>query len=114
VCADGEQYHRCGLIPHYRGLPPTLLLDEGDTYLRHNEDLRGVIDAGHQRNGAVIRTVGEDHEPRRFSVFAPVVIAAIGDLPATIEDRSIKIPMRRRRPDEQVESLRLDRAGEAR
>jgi putative DNA primase/helicase len=91
---------------------PTLLLDEADTYMRHNEDLRSVIDAGHQRNGAVIRTVGEDHEPRRFSVWAPVVIAAIGHLPGTIEDRSVKIPMRRRRPDERVESFRLDRASD--
>lgn len=89
---------------------PTMLLDEADSFLRHNEDLRGVVDAGHQRQGAVIRTSGEDHEPRRFRVFAPIVMAGIGDLPGTIEDRSIKIQMRRRRPDERVASLRLDRA----
>ncbi|MGH6678881.1 MAG: DUF3631 domain-containing protein, partial [Bradyrhizobium sp.] len=88
---------------------PTLLLDEADTYLRRNDELRGVIDAGHRRDGAVIRTVGDDHEPRLFRVWAPVVIAAIGRLPGTIEDRSIVIPMRRRRPDESVTSLRLDR-----
>jgi len=89
---------------------PTLLLDEADTYMRHNEDLRGVVDAGHHRNGAVIRTVGDDHEPRKFSVWAPLVIAAIRHLRGTIEDRSIKIPMRRRRLDEKVSSLRLDGA----
>jgi putative DNA primase/helicase len=89
---------------------PTLLLDEADTYVRHNEELRGVLDAGHQRNGAVIRTVGDNHEPRRFSVWAPAAIAAIGHLPGTIEDRSIIVQMRRRRPDERVVSLRLDRA----
>jgi putative DNA primase/helicase len=89
---------------------PTLLLDEADSYMRQNEDLRSVVNAGHQRNGAVIRTGGDDHEPRKFSVFAPLVIAAIRHLPGTIEDRSIKIPMRRRRPDEKVASLRLDRA----
>jgi putative DNA primase/helicase len=89
---------------------PTLLLDEADSYMRQNEDLRSVVNAGHQRNGAVIRTAGDDHEPRKFSVFAPLVIAAIRHLPGTIEDRSIKIPMRRRRPDEKVASLRLDRA----
>jgi putative DNA primase/helicase len=44
----------------------TLLLDEADTYARKSEDLRGVIDAGHRRDGAVIRTVGDNHEPRRF------------------------------------------------
>jgi len=71
--------------------------------------LRGVVDAGHQRNGAVIRTVGDEHEPRRFSVWAALIIAAIRNLPGTIEDRSIKIPMRRRRADEQVASFRPDR-----
>jgi hypothetical protein len=90
---------------------PTLLLDEADSYARDNEDLRGVLDAGHRRDGAVIRTVGEDHEPRQFSAWAPVALAAIGHLPGTIEDRSIKIGLRRRRPDEAVEALRLDRAG---
>jgi putative DNA primase/helicase len=90
---------------------PTLLLDEADTYARDNEDLRSVLDAGHNRSGAVIRTVGDNHEPRQFSVWAPVALAAIGRLPGTIEDRSIIIRLRRRRPDEQIESLRLDRAG---
>ncbi len=90
---------------------PTLLLDEADSYARDNEDLRGVLDAGHRRDGAVIRTVGDDHEPRQFSAWAPVALAAIGHLPGTIEDRSIKIGLRRRRRDEAVEPLRLDRAG---
>jgi putative DNA primase/helicase len=91
---------------------PTLLLDEADTYARDNEDLRGVLDAGHRRDGAVIRTVGDDHEPRQFSAWAPVALAASGRLPGTIEDRSIRIGLRRRRPDEAVEPLRLDRTGE--
>jgi putative DNA primase/helicase len=89
---------------------PTLLLDEADAYVRNNEDLRAVLDAGHRRDGAVIRTVGDDHEPRQFSAFAPMVLAAIGRLPGTIEDRSIKVGLRRRRPDEHLEPLRVDRA----
>lgn len=90
---------------------PTLLLDEADTFARDNEELRGVLNAGHQHDGAVIRTVGDEHEPRVFSVFAPVALAAIGRLPGTIEDRSVIIRLRRRRPDETVEPLRLDRTG---
>jgi Protein of unknown function (DUF3631) len=89
---------------------PTLLLDEADAYVRSDEDLRSVLDSGHSRRGSVIRCVGDDHEPRQFSTWAPVALAAIGHLPGTIEDRSIRIGMRRRRPDEKVESLRLDRA----
>jgi len=84
------------------------LIAKIDGAVRHNEDLRGVVDARHQRDGAVIRTFGDDHEPRRFSVWAPLVIVAIRHLGGTIEDRSIKIPMRWRRPDESVSSLRLD------
>jgi hypothetical protein len=88
---------------------PTLLLDEADAYLRDNEELRAVVDAGHRRDGAVVRTVGDNHEPRLFSAFAPMALAAIGRLPGTIEDRSIIARLRRRRPDEPVEPLRLDR-----
>jgi hypothetical protein len=89
---------------------PTLLIDEADTFLREKEELRGIINSGHSRSTAVvIRTVGDDHEPRTFSTWAPKAIALIGDLPGTIEDRSVVLTLRRRRPDEQVEELRLDR-----
>jgi putative DNA primase/helicase len=92
---------------------PTLLLDEADHYRRDNEELRAVIDSGHSRQGNVIRNVpvGDGWEPRAFSTWAPMVLAAIGRLWATVEDRSIEIAMRRKRPDEHVEALRLDRVG---
>jgi putative DNA primase/helicase len=90
---------------------PTLLLDEADTYMHNSEHLRGVLDAGHRRGGGVIRTVGDNHEPAQFSAWTPVVLAAIGRLPGTIEDRSIKIAMRRRRADEPLAVLRLDQQG---
>jgi putative DNA primase/helicase len=90
---------------------PIVILDEADTFARDNEELRGVINAGHKRNGTVVRIVetGGDYQPRQFSVWAPVVLAAIGHLPGTIEDRSIIVALKRRKPDEKVESLRLDR-----
>ena len=70
---------------------PTLLIDEGDSFLGDNEDLRGVLNSGHsQATAYVIRTVGEDHEPRRFGTWAPKAIALIGSLPATLADRSIE------------------------
>jgi hypothetical protein len=75
---------------------PTLLIDEADTFLRENEELRGVINSGHTRQGSVIRLVGDDHDPRAFSTYCPTAIAAIGNLPGTIEDREVKITMRRR------------------
>ena len=89
---------------------PTLLIDEADTFLRTNEELRGILNSGHTRSTAfVIRTVGDNHEPTQFNTWAPKAIAAIGDLPSTLADRSIEVRMRRRLPGEQVERLRSDR-----
>jgi putative DNA primase/helicase len=92
---------------------PTLLLDEADTFAKDDEDLRGVLNAGHRRDGVVLRCVEtrEGYEVRQFSVWAPAALAAIGHLPATIEDRCIIISLRRKLPDEVVSSLRLDRVG---
>jgi len=92
---------------------PTLLVDEADSFLRDREELRGVLNSGHHRAGAaVVRTVGDDYEPRVFSTWCPKAVALIGLLPTTLEDRSLVIRMRRRRPDENLEALRLDRPGE--
>jgi hypothetical protein len=86
---------------------PTLLVDEADSFLREREELRGVLNSGHTRDTAfVVRTVGDEHEARPFSTWAPKAIALIGRLPDTLEDRSIMIPMRRRAPHEHVERLR--------
>jgi hypothetical protein len=86
---------------------PTLLIDEADTFVTMSEELRGVINSGHTRTTAyVVRTEGEDLQPRRFSTWAPIAFATIGRLPNTVEDRSITIPLRRRRPDEKVDRLR--------
>jgi len=87
---------------------PTLLVDEGDTFLKSNDELRGILDAGHSRTAAyVIRTVGDDHEPRKFSTWGPKAIAMIGRPPEMLADRSIHIPMRRKLAGEQAERLRL-------
>ncbi|MBV9180435.1 MAG: DUF3631 domain-containing protein, partial [Acidobacteria bacterium] len=91
---------------------PTLLLDEADTFLAGNEEMRGVINAGHSRDGQVIRVVGDNFEPRGFSTWSPMVIAAIGQLPGTIQDRSLVISLRRRLPGEPIERFRSGRTPE--
>jgi Protein of unknown function (DUF3631) len=88
---------------------PTLLIDEADTFLPENEELRGILNAGHRQGGFVIRTVGEEFEPRRFSTYAPCTVALIGKLPVTLADRSVSIELRRRRLDEPIEPFRFDR-----
>ncbi len=60
----------------------------------------------------VIRVVGDDHEPRQFSTWAAIAVAIIGRLPATLDDRSIEIPMKRRGPGEHVEKFRRKRLTE--
>jgi putative DNA primase/helicase len=90
-------------------LRPTLLIDEADTFLPENEELRGILNSGHRQGGYVIRTVGEEFEPRRFSTYAPCAVALIGKLPPTLADRSVSIELRRRRADEPIEPYRFDR-----
>jgi hypothetical protein len=95
------------MLEKYR---PTAIIDEADTFLRKDDELRGVLNSGHDRGSAyVIRTVGDDFEPKLFSTWAPKAIGLIGRLPDTLTDRSIVIPMRRKRPDEKVRRLRTDR-----
>jgi len=93
---------------------PTLLIDEADTFLQHNDELRGVLNSGHRRGGNVVRLVGDAHEPRQFSTHTPVGIAMIGKLPGTLSDRSIPIRLRRRRSDEAVQSFRCDQSEDLR
>src|SRR5713101_2563034 len=65
---------------------PTLIVDEADTFLLNNLALRGIINSGHARATAcVVRSIG--HEPRLFSTWGARMIALIGRLPATLEDR---------------------------
>lgn len=86
---------------------PTLLIDEADTALDRNDELRSIVNSGHTRATAfVVRAVGEDFEPRIFRTWGPKAIALIGKLPGTVEDRAILIRMRRKRPDETVKRLR--------
>jgi putative DNA primase/helicase len=92
---------------------PSLMLDEADTFMKNDEALRGVINAGHRHDGAIIRCVEtkEGYEDREFSVWAPVALAAIGHLPSTIEDRSIIIKLSRKLGSDKIQSLRIDRTG---
>jgi putative DNA primase/helicase len=91
---------------------PVILIDEADTFLGDNEELLGILNQGHRRGGQVLRTVGDDHEPRAFAVHAPAAIAKIGHLPGTLADRSITIQLRRLAPGEKVARFRAGRAPE--
>jgi hypothetical protein len=92
---------------------PALLMDEADTYLeQRGDEFYGILNSGHTRDAAVVwRTVGDKYEPKAFSTWAPMVIAAIGKLRPTLASRSIIIVMRRKRADESVTRYRANRDG---
>jgi putative DNA primase/helicase len=89
---------------------PTLTIDEADTFFRENLELAGLINAGHTRSNAfVLRTVGDDHTPTRFSVWCAKALAGIlleKHLPDATMSRGLIINLRRKLPSESVERLR--------
>ena len=87
---------------------PTLILDETDTFLKENEDLRGLINSGHTCSTAfVIRCTGDNHEPTSFNTFGAKLLAGIGNLPETIMDRAVVLRLRRKKlQDEKMERIR--------
>ena len=95
---------------------PTLLLDEIDTYLRDEPELRGDLNSSQRRSGAYagrLVPVGDgEFEPRRFSTWCPKVFSGIGGMPDTVLDRSIVVTIRRRPANVRLEGWRdRDRAG---
>jgi hypothetical protein len=112
---------------------PTLLIDEADTFLQGNDELRGILNAGYNRETAFVMRVANDRfvdspenepfqnsgEPSRnrgasdrttrlakFSCWCPKVLAAIGHLPDTLADRCIVIRMQRKTSKEECQRLR--------
>lgn len=87
---------------------PTLLIDEAETFLG-DEELRGILNGGYNRGRPVLRAVPSPDggfETKQFDAFGPKVFGLIGKLPATLQDRSIVVPMQRKRSGEGVESFR--------
>jgi hypothetical protein len=96
--------------------PPTILLDEADTVFgpkagEAHEDLRGLLNAGHQRNRPAIRWDAGSKQVEKIPTFAMAALAGIGAMPDTIEDRAVVIRMRRRTQDEDVAPYRQRRDG---
>ncbi len=92
--------------------PPTILFDEVDALFgpkaKDNEDVRGMLNAGHRRGATALRCVvkGKQIDVEEFPAFCAVALAGLGDLPDTLMTRSVVIRMRRRGPGEHVEAFR--------
>jgi Protein of unknown function (DUF3631) len=100
------------LFRYVDGRKPSLLVDEIETIFDRegNEQMRGVLNAGFERGGRVIRCVGEgtSQEVIAFEVFCPKAFAGIGkrNLPDTVVDRSIEIRVKKKKRDEKTERAR--------
>lgn len=94
------------------GVPPTLLYDEIDTVFgpraKDNEEIRGLLNAGHRRGAVAGRCVvkGKTVETEEIQAYCAVALAGLGGLPDTILSRSVIIRMKRRAPGERVEAFR--------
>jgi hypothetical protein len=101
------------------GHPPTLIIDEADAIFgtkkvaEQNEDLRKLLNAGHQRGRPALRCTGPLQIPTEFPTFAMAALAGIHDMPDTITDRAVNISMRRRSDTERVSQFRSRRDGPA-
>jgi hypothetical protein len=92
---------------------PTLLLDEVDVIFAKDRKgdaqaaLRGIINAGNQKGAFIPRAEDFGRTLTDFPIFCPKALAGIGHaLPATVVDRSIKVPMIRRTKAERGERFK--------
>jgi hypothetical protein len=91
---------------------PTILFDEIDTLFgpkaRDNEEIRGILNAGHRRGAMAGRCVvkGKIVTTEELPAYCAVALAGIGSIPDTILTRSVVVRMRRRAPSETVEPYR--------
>lgn len=82
---------------------PTILFDEIDTVFgprakSENEDIRGLLNAGHRKGAVAGRRVvkGKRIETEELAAYCAVALAGLEDLPDTLMSRSVVIRMRRR------------------
>src|SRR5262245_24502186 len=97
------------LFRYVEEIRPTLLIDEADSFVKDNEELRGILNSWHTKAAAyVIRNVeiNGEHKPRRFSTWAPKAIATIRELADTLEDRAAVLTLQRKPRSAKVERLR--------
>jgi hypothetical protein len=91
---------------------PTILFDEIDTIFgakaRDNEDLRGLINAGHRKGAVAGRCVvqGRSVVTVEYSAYCAIAMAGLGELPETLLTRSVVLRMRRRAMHEKVKPFR--------
>ena len=118
-------------------IQPTLFIDEADTFMTGNEELKGILNSSYFKKTAfVLRAVNlpsqnqnngaggqngqtsangtANYNPGilRFSCWCPKLIARIGALPPTLADRCIVFRLQRKTAEEPCERLRKFNPGD--
>ena len=85
---------------------PTILCDEGDTYLGEDRRLVAFFNAGHRRGVPFRVCEGDDNHVKAYPSWAPKAIAMIGvPRDATIADRSIRVALQRKGGHDEAEDF---------
>lgn len=95
----------------------TYCLDEADcAFSDEKSDLRAIVDAGDRRHTALLERAVKDVEGRwtveTFNVWGAIAFAGIGELPRTVQDRSIRIRLNKALTSEISDRLVNGRAPE--
>jgi Protein of unknown function (DUF3631) len=96
--------------------PPTIMLDEADAIFgkalkgdEKAESLRGILNAGFGRDRPYKRWDITTRSVEDCPTFALAVLAGIGSMHDTIEDRAVVLTMRRKAPGEKASKYRIRR-----
>jgi hypothetical protein len=95
---------------------PTVIIDEAEA-LRNKDSERAqyllpILNAGFAQGKYVLRCVGKGFDVKKFAVYCPKAVLAIGSLPTTLMDRSVVISMRRHLNTEHVARFRRRQASQ--
>lgn len=96
----------------------TLIWDECDNLKRENgEDfsqLISMLNSGFQRGSVILRTekVNGKFQNNRYEIYSPKVLCGLNQLPQTIRDRAFRITMVKKKDDEKIKRLVLQRDSE--
>ena len=88
----------------------TLCLDENENIgNKEKSNLLSILNVAYRKHTKVPRCEGEDFRVVNYEPFRPIAHASISAPPDTIKDRSLKIEMERKRRDQKVGRLQIDR-----
>ena len=93
-----------------------LLIDETDTFVTGNEEIRGIINSGFDKETATVTRVvpingNGSLGVADFSTWCPQLLAGIGNMADTIQDRSVVVTMVRKLKSQVVPKLRARDTG---